>query len=148
MPYATQADCTNLYGTDAVVRATDRDNDGAIDTVVLSNALIRATDTIDGYVSGLKGFPFAIAPRIFTGICVDLALYYAAQISAKSLTEQQQKSYDQHLTYLRDVAQQKIRLTVDSDADGETDIREEPSPDANITSNARLYTRDKMENLL
>ena len=148
MPYATQSDCTDLYGTDAVVLATDRDITDTINVTVLSTALQAGTDTIDGYVSGIPGFPFADPPRIFKRMNVDFALYLAAQISAKSFTEQQQKTYDQHISYLEKVAQQKIRLTIDTSGDGETDTRLEPSPSANITSNVRLYTRAKMDSLL
>ena len=141
MAYATQQNCIDRYGSDIVIVATDHDNNGAIDTSVLQAALDDATSTINSYVCGLPGFPFASVPDGFEKLCCDMALYNAS-FTANTVTEEQRKRYDDALKYLLAVAQQKIRLTVES---GLNVI--EANSTAEIISSERTFTRSSLSRL-
>ena len=142
MAYATQQNCIDRYGQNAVIVATDRDLDGAIDTAVLTNALADADSTINGYVGGLPGFPFAPVPDIFETLAVDIALYKAAA-PAGVATEEQRKRYDDALKFLSLVGQGKVRLATD---DGQDIVSHHAT--AEISSDTRRFSRETMDRLL
>lgn len=142
MPYATQQDCIDAYGTDAVIVATDRDGDGSIDTSVLDKALEDATAEIDSYVAGLPGFPFDPVPDSFRRRCVDIALYLAAP-DATSMTEERKHRYEMAISYFKLVGQQKIRLPQDS---GQSFVK--PNATASIQSKGRVFSREDMGKLM
>lgn len=138
MAYASQANCVDRYGEDAVIVATDRDNTGSIDTTVLGKALGDADAKINSYVAGLPGYPFDPAPDVFEQIAVDLAMYFAAR-PATAATKEQKDRYDDAIKYLTAVGKQQIRLPYD---DGDQFI--EPNSTAEVIHYERVFTRTQL----
>jgi len=141
MAYATQQNCSDRFGEDTVIVATDRENTGAIDTDILGKALTDADATINSYIAGLPGFPFDPAPDILELLACDIAIYLAAR-PAGVATETDRQRYEDAIKYLEKVEAQKIRLPYD---DGEAFVA--PNSTATIVQSERVFTRTKLGNL-
>lgn len=141
MTYATEQNCIDRFGEDTVVVATDRDNTGLVDPVVLGKALADADATIDSYVSGLPGWPFVSVPDSFEHIACDLAIYYAAQ-PANAGTDEMRKRFEDCIRYLERVAEQKIRLPQET---GTNFVKSDASAD--MLSTERVMTREALGDL-
>jgi phage gp36-like protein len=139
--YAAQQDCIDRFGEDAVIVATDRDNNGAIDTAVLTKALADADTTIDSYIAGLPGYPFSPVPDICEKLACDLAMYFSAR-GADVATDESRQRYDDAITYLKLVGSQKIRLSADT---GQEIV--ESNSTADITSQERELDRTTLNRL-
>lgn len=142
MGYATQQNCIDRYGEDAIIVATDRDNDGSIDTDVLAKALADADSEINGYVCGLAAYPFDPVPDVFEKLAVNIAIYNAAS-PAGVATEEQRKRYEDAIKYLTLVAQSKIRLATETGTD-----RVVAHATAQITSDDRRMSRTSLDRLM
>lgn len=78
MPYATQQDLVDRYGSKELIELTDKTNRPAstIDTVPVTRALDDATALIDSYVAKLYRLPLSAVPPILVKYACDIARYY------------------------------------------------------------------------
>jgi phage gp36-like protein len=141
MAYATQQDIIDRYGEDALYVAADRDNNDAIDTAAVNRALDDATDEINTYIGKKYQLPLPVVPTVLVRVCVDIALYRMSFSTA--LTEEKRKRYDDTVRLLKAIALGEASLGYDDGSSAEPTAGE-----AELISNARLFTRDTMGGLL
>ena len=149
MAYATIADAELTYGVGAIAVVCDRDLSGAVDTTAFERQLDIASDQMDGYLLGRYGLPLASPPKLFTKLCVDIAVYNSA-LTADVRTLEMRQRYEDALAYLRDIALNKIKLVVASSA---TEVNQSAAADlvihdVEIVEGAREFTRDALDGLL
>jgi phage gp36-like protein len=146
MPYAMQADISNLYGQNALVVA-DHDRDGVPDAGPIAVALDYATAEIDSYLAARHTLPLAEVPLVLTQICVDIAVYRLA-LSGELMTEEIDKRYERALARLRDLASGKASLVFSAPADAATEEGDFTGPQPVVTGGPpRVFTRDLMRDL-
>ena len=150
MAYATVANANALYGADAIAVCCDRDpEDGSLDTTSFEVHLDNATDMMDGYLLGRYPLPLETPPAIFKRICVDIARYTAS--SPAVMTTQIEELYKAAMLYMRDVAQNRIKLKIAPDTTtGNASMASEAvtkSSIAVIAGDERQMTRDTLKQL-
>jgi phage gp36-like protein len=119
MAYASAQDAIDLYGTDYVTVACDRDRSGVLDTDAFERALISASAMVDGYFAGrVPGWPWASPPANLVKLTVDLAVYICAGTGRDTLTDHMKELNTEALTYLKAVGTGKLRLTQDGELQG------------------------------
>jgi phage gp36-like protein len=109
MPYATQSDMVNAFGTTELVQLTDLEqpHTGAIVPAVLERALDDASAEIDGYLAGRYTVPLATPPRLMRVHCCDIARY---RLMTASPDERVKQAYDAAISFLKLVAKGDITL--------------------------------------
>ena len=112
MAYADQAGLVARFGESEILRLADRDQDGAIDTEVVTAALDDASAEIDAYVGSRYSVPITPAPSILTNLCGDIARY---KLSDECPLDEVEKRYDKAVRMLRDIAAGKASLPVAGD---------------------------------
>lgn len=138
--YATRQDIIDIYGSDALTVAADRDGDGQEDAGVVDQALADATELMDSYIGAKYALPLPTpAPDVLRPICVDLAFYRLSQ-GAHALTEEIEKRETRAIAWLKDVARGVVSLGID------------PSPESagggvQVVSGDRRFTRGKLTGL-
>lgn len=110
MPYATRQDMIDSFRETELVQLTNEqvEESTVIDDTVLTKALQRASDEIDGYLAGRYALPLATVPANLVGICCDIARY---RLYDDRATEQVTKRYDDAVKYLKALATGTISLT-------------------------------------
>lgn len=138
MPYATQAQLSDRFGADLLVRLTDRGPlpTGEIDSDVVARALADADALIDGYLAARYQLPLATVPALVVDLALAIAVYKLHVFQPDPKIEADHKAA---LSTLRDIARGDIRLAVagvepvTSDGGG-----------AVVTDRERPFTADKM----
>lgn len=90
MPYASQQDLVDRFGSDEILQLTDRSNLGSIDTTVVARALADADAQINGYLAARYTLPLAETPPMLTRLACDIARY---QLYDNHLTEAVSQRY-------------------------------------------------------
>jgi phage gp36-like protein len=133
--YAVTEDMTTRFGEEELIHLTDRDaNQGAIDAVVLDQALADASAEIDGYLGGRYALPLASVPAVLTRICCDIARYHLYDEHAPERVE---KRYDDSIAYLVRVGTGSIGLGLADEGD-----ESQSNNTAEITSDGRVFSRE------
>lgn len=140
MPYATQQDMIDLYGSNAVIIAADRDGNGVADTTAVSKALSHASELMDSYLGRQYDLPITRESEELVSCCVDIAMYKLAN-EATVLTEEKRARYKDSLDWLKDIAKGLATL-------GQS---VEPEPAAGLSfefdTAPRAFTRTSMRGL-
>lgn len=78
MPYVTQQDLIDRFGSAELVQLTDRTNKPAstIDATTVGRHIADAISIIDGYVGKVYALPLATVPPALTKVACDLARYF------------------------------------------------------------------------
>lgn len=84
--YATIEEMIARLGEQAVILASDRDGQGAVNEACLLTALTDATAEIDAALSARYSLPLPTTPTLVKRLCIDLARYFASS-DAGTLTE-------------------------------------------------------------
>lgn len=113
MSYANASDMISRFGSDEVVKLTDRNFAGVIDTGVLAGALAEADAEIDPYLAPHYLLPLASTPRILTGYACDIARYRLCGAGVTE-TEQVRNRYTDAVKFLTAVSHGKLSLGLDS----------------------------------
>jgi phage gp36-like protein len=120
MAYCTKQDLMDRFGERELLQLTDRATPpaGVIDDTVVARAIADATALADGYIGKAYSLPLATVPEVLTKLTCDVARYY---LHFKGVDKDSpiQRSYDQALSYFRDVARGIVQLV-------ETDTGVEP----------------------
>jgi phage gp36-like protein len=133
MAYVTQQQLIDRFGEAELIQLTDRENTGAIDAVVLAQAIGDAGAEIDGYLASRYQLPIAPPPAILTLYAGDIVRY---RLYDDGATEEVRKSYDDAIKFVRLVGEGKLRLGAAAD---------EPvaSGGAQMESGGRVFGRDQ-----
>lgn len=126
MSYATIDDMTARYGSDELMRLTDRDGalDG-IDTGRLQIALDDAAAEINGHIAKAVTLPLADPPRILTTYACDIAFYRLHDLRGTGDIPEPRRRYDAALSYLTRVSRGDLSLGDETAGDG---VQVSPGP--------------------
>jgi phage gp36-like protein len=141
--YATQTDLEDRFGTDEVLRASDRDGSGVADPAAITSCLTAATGEIDSYVRVRYDLPLTAPPEHLEHLCCDIAMY---RLSADStaLTEEKRVRYEDAIKWLVNLSKGIVNL---GEVEDDEEVRDEPAVNDDITQD-RLFTRTTMRGLL
>jgi phage gp36-like protein len=109
--YATSTDAITLYGQSYITTLCDRDLDGNLDTTALDAHLDQATRFANSYLFGRYSTPLTIVPSTIVKVVVDIALHNAAT-TADVMTTILRQRYEDAVSYLRDIAANRVKLEV------------------------------------
>lgn len=137
MTYATQAQLTDLYGAQRLIELTDRAEPaaGAIDTEVLSQALVDADALIDSYVAARYVVPVDPAPAVLTRKAAEIA-YYNLHIEAAP--DAVRDSYRDAIKWLQAIASGNAVLPA---ASGQAAGPAAASDTVNVSGPDRVFSR-------
>jgi phage gp36-like protein len=111
MPYATQQNMIDRFGSKELIELTDRANIGVIDATVLGNVLADADAEINTYLTGRYALPLATTPPVLTKFACDVARYQLYDVRA---SEQVKARYDDAIKFFKLLANGGISLGLDS----------------------------------
>jgi len=106
MAYCTVVDLYAAFGEREIVELSDRAGSGVVDAAVISAAIDRASDEIDGYCRARYAVPLPPSEQI-KGVCCDLTRYY---LWDDAVDERVHAGYEQAIEWLRRVAAGEIVL--------------------------------------
>lgn len=137
MGYATKQNLIDRFGGEELIQLTDRANTGAIDDVVLSQALARADAEIEGYLLGRYSLPLASVPPILANIACDAARYYLYDDHAP---DHVRTRYEDVRRLLEGISTGKVQLGLPASA-GAAPVAGAPE----ISAPAREFTKDTLK---
>ncbi|MEN6375330.1 MAG: DUF1320 domain-containing protein [Smithella sp.] len=108
MPYATQQDIINRYGSNELIVAADHDEDGVADADVVEQGLKDSSDEIDVYIGGRYTLPLDTVPQVLMRLCVDMALYHMSKPPA--VTDEKRRRYEDAVRLLAKISEGKVTL--------------------------------------
>lgn len=128
MAYAAQADLERAAGgSDELIKLTDHDGDGVLDSDVLSKILEDAEDIVNSYL-GTRYEDLATTPPSVRRRTAEIAVYLLRQ-DRRAYDDEAQTRYDQAIQWLRDCATGLVKPGGD------------PPPVASSTVTPRVGTR-------
>jgi phage gp36-like protein len=142
MPYCTQADLEERYGTGFLVQLTDRAElaTGSIDAGAVTRAISEADALIDGYVKGRYVLPFAVTPDPIATISRQIAIYV---LHTHEPNEKIVRDYKDAIAALRDIAKGVVQLDaagITPAGTGQGDVR--------VTQRDRPFSAQTMKGLI
>ena len=139
--YATRQQMEDAYGADQIALLSTRDVE--VDEDSITRALSDASALIDTYLSGRYKLPLAATAPVLVRPCVDIACYYLAQ-QATMLTDELRQRYEDAVKLLRDFAEGRATLSLDTDDDGKA----ESGPQViSVSGPPRLFSRETMRDI-
>lgn len=140
MPYCTQQDLIDRFGSARLVQLTDKTNKPAttIDPVTVAKHIGDASSMIDGYVAKRHALPLVSVPAVLVKIGVDIAWYYLLG-NAAGKDSPEAIAYRDAISWLESVSKGLVVL----DDGGTAPL---PSGGGQIQTSApdRVFTRDSM----
>ena len=109
MPYATQQDLEDRFGSDELKRVADRNADGVIDAAVVAKAIADADALIDSYLREVYALPLASVPGRLVRLATDLALFFCYPSNPP---EDVQRRRDDAEAYLLKIAKGLVSLDI------------------------------------
>lgn len=136
MAYCTKADILDLLTEEQLIGLTDDHGVGRVDDAKVVKAIADADAEIDGYAGERYSLPFSPVPLIVRKLSVDISIYnlYARRQGAP---EERRQRYDNSSKLLREIAAGRVTL-------GATPPAEANSETPDVSSQARVFSRDKM----
>jgi phage gp36-like protein len=98
-----------IVGTDAFLRAADRDGDGQPDSAAVDAALKEASSRADTYIT--KWLPLTTVPDALRNAVIRIAHY---ELTGETGNEEARKRYEDALQWLRDVGRGRAFLGVET----------------------------------
>jgi phage gp36-like protein len=139
MSYCTQANILDRIDEATLITLTDEDGDGDVHGDKVDVAIADADATIDAYCQGAYTIPLSPVPVKITQVSVDIALYNLYSQSDLEMPEIRKERNKEAIRFLEMVSAGRINLGVATPAPVNTDNT------ADIDSNARIFTRGKMQ---
>lgn len=137
MAYSTQDDILEQIDASVLIQLTDPDG-AAIDDGVVTRAIEDADATIDAYCQGRYTVPLLPVPDKIRQVSVDIAIYNLYSRRADAAPDMRKDRHKDAIRFLERVSDGKITLGAATPARSNT-------PDTvNISSNDRIFDRDKM----
>jgi len=111
MAYVTLDQLEARFGTDLLIRRTDRFNrpPTTIDTVVVAATIADAEALIDGYLAKAYALPLSVVPPILARVAADIAIYYLMGDTAEK-DGSWHRAYREATAWLTDVSKGLIQL--------------------------------------
>lgn len=141
MAYATVDDVLKAMDRDVLIRLTDDEGIGDVDTARVQRALDDASEEVDGYVGSRYAVPLDPAPPILRKLTVDIAVYNLYS-RLDEPPEHRAERYRTALEFLSRVALGKISLGP-QDPDGNPPASD--APELSADNPPRLFSRATME---
>lgn len=139
MPYCTLNDIQDMMDEDEIIRFTDDDGSGVVNTDVTDKAISGADALIDSYLAARYAVPIAPVPDILLDIAVDIAIYKISSRRSQAPEEIRTK-YDDAVKWLIKVAAGTVKIPSAASA---------PSDQSNdapvITTSPRIFSRDSLK---
>ena len=110
MPYATQQNMIDRFGSDELIQLTDRANLGVIDATVLAAALADADAEINAYLSSRYTLPLASVPPTVTKFAADIARYQLYDVRASEMVKAR---YDDAIKFFKLLASGTVSVGLD-----------------------------------
>lgn len=110
MTYASQQDMIDRFGEKDLIELTDRLNTGAIDTVVLGQALADADEEINTYISTIYNIPLSSIPSRLIKMAADIARY---DLYGGKCPDQVRQRYLDAVSFLNKVVSGTVSLGLD-----------------------------------
>jgi len=124
-----------------LIQLTDDTGAGAVDEDKVTKAIEDADATIDAYCQGRYTIPLSPVPDKIRQVSVDIAIYNLFSRRGDAAPETRKDRHKEAIRFLEKVGEGKIRLGAATPAPSNT-------PDTvNISSNKRIFDRDKMSGL-
>ncbi len=136
--YATLSDIQQRLSDDELIRLTDDQDSGGIDTVIVAAAIETASVEIDSWLGERYTLPLNPVPGIVGHLASDLTIYNLYARNHEGPTEHWQKRYENATAMLARIAHGKISLGVGDPAGG-------AGGEAIISSSGRIFSRDSMK---
>lgn len=134
MPYLTQQELIDRFGSTEITQLADRDGDGVIDQAVIDGAIADADAEIDGYLQSRYELPLGSVPRVIERIAADLARYFLYDDHA---TEHVNKRRDDAVKFLKSVSKGEVALGLSESGDPA-----KPADQATMESDGRTFGRN------
>lgn len=115
MPYATQANLIDRFGSLELIQLTDRSNlpPTTINATTVVRALSDAEAVIDGYLRGRYLLPLATTPPLLEGIACDLARFNLHRyIGSAGSRDDVKDANSAALKLLADISTGRVTLTI------------------------------------
>ena len=140
--YCALADILKQIPEEVILQLTDDANMGVVNQEVVDEAIANAGAVIDGYCSARYTIPFATVPAIIKPIAVDLAVYNLYARRVETMPDVREANQKNAIKLLSDISKGAIRLGAEA-VTAATSTQQSPQ----VTSNGRLFSRDKMRGL-
>jgi phage gp36-like protein len=139
MGYCDLDDILDMMDEAEVIRYTDDEDAGVVNTAVTDKAMAAADALIDSHLATRYGVPVSPVPGIVRDLAVDIAIYKICSRRGQSPEEIRTK-YEDAVKYLEKVAAGKIRIPGANPADGNAG-----SDAVSIANSPRIFSRDSMK---
>lgn len=141
MSYASSADLAERITESELIRLTDEDDLGEVDTDKVSAALEAADVEIDSYLAARYSLPLADSQPLLVTLAVDIAIWNLYALDAAGVPENRKDRYSSAVKTLERLAAGKQTL-------GAAEPVSSSGSDAAVfTGPDRLFDRDKMKGL-
>ncbi len=133
--YITIDDLKKAVDEDVLIRWTDDDDTGVINTDILNDMIAAAEDEVNGYISKRYPVPLEMVPNIIKRLTKDIAVYNTA--SRKELLEEEgtlRTRYRDAVRMLRDIGSGKVDIGVGSEYE-----------EMKVTAREKKYTEDYLD---
>lgn len=150
MSYAAVTDLELRLGTQTVIELTNpKRRADSINTPVADAAIADATGIIDSYIGQRVSLPLDIVPALVKTLAIDLAVYYLkVKLGNTGNTDNATtKLYDDAIKHLERFAKGDTSLGLAIPDDTADDDANQTSNHADISSEDRQFTRNKMGRL-
>lgn len=136
MAYCTITDIEKLLPGSQLVRLTDDEAAGAVDTDRVQEAIDSATEVIDSYIGARVKLPLSDSVPVLGKLCVDIAIFNLYSRVKENIPETREKRYNDAIRFLEKIAEGKISLGVQPPPD--------PPASGNYDQGSRVSVRDKI----
>lgn len=140
MPYYTQQQYEDRFGTDEAVRLTDETNSGNVDAAAFTEAIADVDAVIDSYIGKRYTLPLDSTPRVLTNIAAALV---REALHVQFPTETVTMAAKQARADLKDIQAGRSSLPLD---DG-TEPEQTQSQTTRITGPDRKFTQSHLDKM-
>ena len=135
MAYCTLADIEKLLPESQLIRLTDDESAGVVNTDRVQEAIDSAADEIDSWIGARVALPLSKAIPLLTRINADVAIYFLYGRYAETIPETRANRYKDAVRLLEKINTGDISLGVQAPPD--------PPAAANYEKGVQVSTRDK-----
>lgn len=113
MAYITSDDLKiPVGGTGPFTELADLDNDGAVDTAVVTQVIARADAIVNGFLGQRYSVPLASPPDLVKNLALDIARWYLASNRGLGDLELFRRNYLDALSLLKDIAAGRMQIDI------------------------------------
>ena len=109
--YCSVDDLFKRFGQKELNRLAKAD-DGTFDETQVEQAIMDATDRIDGYLASRYTLPFVSVPSVLNSLCADISRYFLFDSNAP---ERISKRYDDAISFFKSVSKGEVSLGLNED---------------------------------